>query len=195
MGSTEPPAPGFTRPTSRCWQGCVHHWSLWGKECTSKSIQVFNRIPFLEVIGLRFPFPCWLLTRCWLLLLEGTPIHDFHVATPTLSGWLSLSHFTYLWLASLLHLSDFLTYIQLGESSTLKSSCVCIGSTWIIQKKKKNLIYCQLTGNPNCICRVPFFHIMCHFYRHGKGMVWLLCQNSAYHKVFPENHPGWTHLR
>lgn len=86
VGSAGSPAPGFTRPKSRCWQGSTR---VTGEECTSKIIHVVSRTHFLEVVGLRFPFPCGLVAMCWFLLLEATHIHDFHL-TPS-SPWLAES--------------------------------------------------------------------------------------------------------
>lgn len=63
-----------------CWYGLLSHGS-WEK-FTLKVIQIFGRIRFLAIVGLRSPVPCWLSAEGHFQLLEATHILC-HVVPPT----------------------------------------------------------------------------------------------------------------
>lgn len=80
------------------------------KQNPSRLTKVINRIQFQEAVSLGSPFPCWLSSGGHSLLLGAAATHiPSHIHSSSICKRAS-------------NLSDFLLYLQWGESSACKES-------------------------------------------------------------------------
>lgn len=82
-----PWAQGPARLQSRCLLGCVLIWSpVRGRISAANLMQIFGRIHFLAVVGLRAPAACWLFPERRAQVLTATL--NFFSQRPPLHGHL-----------------------------------------------------------------------------------------------------------